>query len=334
MPSIINFKVIWTIIILGVSVYSCDSDPRVGMFLSLVVLIPSWVLGLVIYGYVKPNDDYRKTTFNKDNASNISKAKFLYDSLQIVFWVFAVGYIVLHFIADIPITIWGTVGALIIIGLIYSGLTRKILGRIYGVSSDEIKYFSSANIGHELKVKAQNKSNYVNYSNDFSTNNLTIKDKGREPEAYYDRGNKKHLNEDFQGAVNDYTEAIKLDPNCIKAYKNRAAAYCGVNNFEGSVRDYTKVIELSSNNKNLARAYASRADVKYLHLDDYLGAIEDYDEAIKLEPDQSRALYYYLYRGICRIQLGQQSAAFNDFRIAQDINKTVAYYYMKMYLDD
>jgi tetratricopeptide (TPR) repeat protein len=47
-------------------------------------------------------------------------------------------------------------------------------------------------------------------------------DKLDSAEAYNDRGMERAENEDFTGALADYTAAIAIDPNYAEAYYNRA----------------------------------------------------------------------------------------------------------------
>ena len=47
-------------------------------------------------------------------------------------------------------------------------------------------------------------------------------DKLDSAEAYNERGMERAENEDFAGAIADYTAAIALDPNYAEAYYNRA----------------------------------------------------------------------------------------------------------------
>jgi tetratricopeptide (TPR) repeat protein len=41
---------------------------------------------------------------------------------------------------------------------------------------------------------------------------------------YYNRGNANYLKEDYDHAIADYTEAIRLDPTFARAYYNRGFA--------------------------------------------------------------------------------------------------------------
>lgn len=138
MVKYLNFNTIWTVILLGLSVFSCHADPMKGMFFIFVIFIPIWLLGLTIHSYVYPNENYKKNIFYKEKANNIQKATHLYESIKVVFWIFVVGYLILHLLADIPITLWGTVGGLVLLGLLLSGVLKRILAWIFSVDPGDI----------------------------------------------------------------------------------------------------------------------------------------------------------------------------------------------------
>ena len=69
---------------------------------------------------------------------------------------------------------------------------------------------------------------------------------------YYSRGNCKKLLNDYKGAIDDFTKAIKYNPNFAEAYFRRAAIKAILNDDEGASLDYVKAIEL---NPELAEAF-------------------------------------------------------------------------------
>ncbi len=60
---------------------------------------------------------------------------------------------------------------------------------------------------------------------------------------YFSRGNFKKLIEDYNGAINDYSNAIKLRPNFWEAYYQRGNVFSLTNN-QKSEQDYNTAIEL------------------------------------------------------------------------------------------
>ena len=73
--------------------------------------------------------------------------------------------------------------------------------------------------------------------------------------AYNDKG-------DYDRAIDDYTQAIQLNPNDAYAYKNRGLAYNDKGDFDRTIEDYTQAIQF---NPNDAYAYKNRGMV-WLHL--------------------------------------------------------------------
>ena len=104
-----------------------------------------------------------------------------------------------------------------------------------------------------------------------SENQMTAKD-------FLRRGNLRYGQRDFRGAIEDYNQAIKLNPDDATAYYNR-----GVGRSE---------------------------------LEDKKGAIEDYNQAIKLKPDYVDA---YSNRGVGRSELGDKKGAIEDYQKAADL---------------
>ena len=70
---------------------------------------------------------------------------------------------------------------------------------------------------------------------------------------YYSRGNCKKLLNDYKGAIDDFTKAIKYNPNFAEAYFRRADIKTILNDNEGAALDYVKAIEL---NPELAEAFS------------------------------------------------------------------------------
>ena len=68
---------------------------------------------------------------------------------------------------------------------------------------------------------------------------------------YYSKGNCKKLLNDYQGAISDFTKAIKYNPNFAEAYYRRGNTKTLLNDNEGALSDYYKAFEI---NPELAKA--------------------------------------------------------------------------------
>jgi tetratricopeptide (TPR) repeat protein len=86
----------------------------------------------------------------------------------------------------------------------------------------------------------------------------------------------------FDKAINELNQAIKLDPQYAAAYANRGYAYGEKGEFDRAIADYTKVIEL---NPQDARAYANRG-YAYREKGEFDRAIADFDKTIALLPKE------------------------------------------------
>ena len=68
---------------------------------------------------------------------------------------------------------------------------------------------------------------------------------------FYKSGNKKLDEGDYQGALDDYSKAIELDPENPEIYIARGdvRSVCNMadGNYQGAIDDYSKAIELTSN---------------------------------------------------------------------------------------
>jgi tetratricopeptide (TPR) repeat protein len=117
--------------------------------------------------------------------------------------------------------------------------------------------------------------------------------------AYLERGRDYVAKGDYDRAIEQYNEALKLDPNYAVAYYSRGVAYYSRGSAHLNNNDYDRA------NK------------------DYDRAIADYDEAIKLDPKYAAA---YSSRGLARWNLRRDAealaAAKADFNTAQSIDPT------------
>lgn len=104
-------------------------------------------------------------------------------------------------------------------------------------------------------------------------------------------------------------------------YFNSGLAKFNLQDYRGAVEDYNRAIEL---NPNEHRAYLLRGNTK-AELQDYSGAIQDYNKAIELNPIEHLA---YFLRGLVKSELKDYRAAIEDYSEAIELkpNDADAYY--------
>ena len=63
-------------------------------------------------------------------------------------------------------------------------------------------------------------------------------------DAFYDSGKLYHIDGQHELAIQDYTEAIRLDPQYAIAYYTSGYAYYDLGQYERSIQDYDEAIRL------------------------------------------------------------------------------------------
>ena len=109
-----------------------------------------------------------------------------------------------------------------------------------------------------------------------------------------------------QIAIEDFDEAIRINPKDAVAYFNRGNAYHSLNKKKRAIEDFDKAIRL---NPNFAEAYHNQGTT-YRDLGQFERAIEDYDQAINLNPKDTVA---YNNRGNAYKLQGKKAEAMADF---------------------
>ena len=108
-----------------------------------------------------------------------------------------------------------------------------------------------------------------------------------------------------QQAIQDFDQAIGLDPEYDLAYSHRGPSYAAIGEHQRAIQDYDQAIRLDADDE---LAYVNRA-LAYYDLGQHQRAIQDYDHAIKLNPNYSCAYYN---RGMAYIDLRQLERAIQD----------------------
>ncbi len=151
---------------------------------------------------------------------------------------------------------------------------------------------------------------------------------------HYNRGLENQEQGQFDLAIEEYAQAIALDPQYADPYNNRGVAYASKGDLDQAIANYDRAIALDPqyadpyNNRGVA--YASKGDLDR--------AIADYDRAIAIDPQYVDP---YNNRGNAYVAKGDPDRAIADFdqAIALDPQLALAYtnrgnaYYAKGDLD-
>ena len=165
-------------------------------------------------------------------------------------------------------------------------------------------------------------SNYVKI---LLTHSNTAKPLGQDnvlisPNTYFRWGYMKLVLENYNSAIVDFTETIRLAPKNIYAYFNRGIAKSHLGQHIDAIADWNEAIRL---NPDFVSAYVNRGFLKG-QLGQYVAAIADFNTVIRLKPNLTVA---YFYRGLMKDNLKQYAAAIEDFdtAILLDPNNPDAY---------
>ncbi|MEM7554699.1 MAG: tetratricopeptide repeat protein [Cyanobacteria bacterium P01_A01_bin.84] len=164
---------------------------------------------------------------------------------------------------------------------------------------------------------------------------------------------------DYQQAIVNYTEVIRLNPYDDTAYRNRADTSYDLGDKQGAIEDYAQAIKINPHDsytymnlsegskliENNPRVYQTKSQIKLETLTDanaykqrgknrydvgdYLGAIEDYTQAIDISlQNHSLENEVYRIRGDAHYDLGNHLEAIEDYTQAININSqdALAYY--------
>ena len=139
--------------------------------------------------------------------------------------------------------------------------------------------------------------------------------------SYYAKGEDYYNDGKYQLAINEFTTAIRLNPNYTYAYGYRGVAYGNLGQHQRAIQDYDKAIQLDPDD---ALAYNNRGNA-YGHLGQYQRAIQNLDKAIQIDPNDAGA---YNNRGLAYHYLGQHQRAIQDYNnaVQLDPDRAVAYH--------
>lgn len=135
---------------------------------------------------------------------------------------------------------------------------------------------------------------------------------GKAAKAYLNRGNAFIDIGNYRQGLEDFNEAVRINPSYALAYYNRGRAYYDLRKYELAITNYSRAIEL---NPQYDEAYGNRGNVYYL-LGNYRLAIMDYNKTIALNPNI--AIPYYNL-GLIYSKMGYKEKAIIYFKKAEKL---------------
>ena len=123
---------------------------------------------------------------------------------------------------------------------------------------------------------------------------------------YLYRGLAKFILGQFQEAIMDYDEAIRIKPDFAEAFHGRGIAKAMLGQHQDAIVDHNEAIRIKPDH---AGAFHGRGFTKAM-MGQHQDAIVDYDKAIHIKPDYVEA---FQYRGLAKCALGQHQEAIKDY---------------------
>jgi tetratricopeptide (TPR) repeat protein len=124
---------------------------------------------------------------------------------------------------------------------------------------------------------------------------------------------------DLQGAIAQFTDAVKIWPQYADAYVGRGKAEVAFGKTDLAMADFGKAISLDP---TLERPYTYRG-MLWRSRGDLAMALQDLTESIRIQPTADA----YYQRGLTYQDLGQAQRAVSDYGLAIGRNPDVPYFY-------
>jgi tetratricopeptide (TPR) repeat protein len=136
--------------------------------------------------------------------------------------------------------------------------------------------------------------------------------------AFMNRGTAYTTKGDYDRAIEDFDQSVRLNSNDANAFYNRGYAYYRKGEYDHAIENYDQSLRL---NPNFSIALANRGNA-YDDKGDPARAIRDYDDAIRLD---AKNMKNFIDRGIAYGHEGNYDRAIQDFDQALRLNPTSAF---------
>jgi tetratricopeptide (TPR) repeat protein len=135
--------------------------------------------------------------------------------------------------------------------------------------------------------------------------------------AFDNRGVAYRLKGEYDRALQDYEQAIRLNPSNANAYNNRGVVYRIKREYALAVSDYDEAIWLKKG--DFPAAYYNRA-LAYADKGEYEKSLRDFDIVIEVNPRSAMALYA---GGLTLVRKGDTEAGMAGISAAKAINPNI-----------
>lgn len=133
--------------------------------------------------------------------------------------------------------------------------------------------------------------------------------------AYYNRGSSYGLKGEYDRAIADFDDAIRLDPKYARAYSNRAFYLDAKGEYDRAIADFNTAIRIEPS----AIRHVNRGATHY-NMKNYDPAIADYTAALRYEPNHAGAYYN---RGLAKQAKGDKAGGDADIARGRAIDPKI-----------
>lgn len=153
--------------------------------------------------------------------------------------------------------------------------------------------------------------------------NESIRLNPTEARTFVSRGGVYLARQEYKRAITDFDEGIRLDPEYAFAYFQRGFAYHALEEPDKAYDDYTQAIRLDP---KYITSYLNRGIILYTRRGNFEQAIADFTTALRLGPDNINAL---MHRGVAEGGSGEFDKGLADLNRAIELSPEFAraYYY-------
>ena len=137
--------------------------------------------------------------------------------------------------------------------------------------------------------------------------------------AYCNRGVARYWKHDYEGAIADFSQAIKIRPGLAQAYLNRAAAYHLAGNLTDALKDLDRAFAMAGGS---FEGYVNRGSIKQ-SLGDLDGALADIQQALSIKPNDAGTINRRAYALLAQKKYDEAIA---DFDRAIQLDPSAAAY--------
>lgn len=178
-------------------------------------------------------------------------------------------------------------------------------------------------------LEAYDKQNNGNYKEALIAYDKSIALDSQASGSYYNRADVRAAINDFEGAIEDCSMALNLEPFDAYTQYNRGYYYSKILDFKNAILDYNKTISIKP---KFIPAYRQRG-VAYSKIGDYKSSLKDFNHVISYQlgkvegiddnnPNNKSGDYYN--RAVAKYYLDDKEGACRDVRMAKEMGYSLS----------